>query len=206
MALNRITVNAFYFQLYDRKPSPYFGYLKATVGTLQHNGSKDQICIPHNHYPRIFFPLMITGKERILADHLAMRVDNVTPPMYAPNKREWQVSYLRPAPRQSDRERLDVIIAKLKTRLESILAKAKKLPPADISHRSRTFLAQFLPPLREGLEEKVMYGTLTERIIEFTILERDLPSYQREHYRSAKKPSRESSRGLVNQPPRGDYY
>ena len=145
---------------------------------------------------------MITGKEYILADHLAMRVDEVTPLDDVGCKREWQVSYLYPSPRQNDWERLEVIIRKLAEKMPQILAQARELP-GKYSRSQRQFLLHFPPPFREGLEEKVLYGTLASKTIEFSLLEQDLPSYQREH---SPPLSKKNSQRLIRQPPRGRYY
>lgn len=68
-----------------------------------------------------------------------------------------EFSYLNPPRRE--RERLDLILYQLSERLKHMVEASTQLSETSLASRTR-FLGEFPKPLREGLDERVMYGSL----------------------------------------------
>ncbi len=172
--LNRIVVKAFHYPEPAYRPEQVFlGYLKANVTDVVHTevGRRQK---GNPYYPRIFVPFMIKEKEYLFADHFAFEAKDITPAYCGLKKRRWEFSYLNPP--QREQERLQAILSTLKQNLEEIVEQARPLSGIP-GVRSRRFLGQFPLPLREWIDERTFYGTLTKKPLLFFIHEHQLPSY-----------------------------
>ena len=169
--VSRVYVNLFYY------PEPAYlpervllGYLKATVtNMIETDHGKKKV---FNSYYRTFFvPFMIRPSEYILADHFAVQARDVTPASWNVLQTKWKIDYLNPPHRELPR--LEAIVSKLNSQLPAIVQEAIPLKDIKPIQRKR-FLGQFPKPLREGLDENVLYGTLGKKNIEYSIFQHEL--------------------------------
>lgn len=186
--ISKVLVNAFYYPKPEQDfPKMMRGYLKATVSnkTETEHGRK---WASNPYFPVFFVPFIIRDREYSLQCDLACTALDVTPSYQNISQIRWEMVPLKQPERE--RPRLEAIISKLDSGLPEIMQHTRPL-----KNRKRaqclSFLGQFPKPLREGIDERAMYGTIDGRKIEYFIHEHELSTYAGE------------DRIQVNRPPRG---
>lgn len=176
--INRITVNALYHPASaSRSEQTFSGYLKARITDII-NAEAGRREAANAYYPLIFVPFTMSRERRrehyTLAESQAFEAKDITPAHLDLKKKTWEFYTINPP--QRERGRLQAILSTLKQNLEEIVEQARPLKCIPNVRRKR-FLSQFPQPLREGIDERTFYGTLTKKPLIFLIHEHDLPSY-----------------------------
>lgn len=172
---SRVTCNLFYYKELAYLPETVFiGYLKAAVVSIAERGSGKKPRA-HPYFPCFFVPFMFKESDYIFADHFAFEAKDVSTEEVDVRSKQWEFSYLHPP--QRERDRLQVIQQKLYQGIEKFVKVAKPLTGKKLVSRTR-FLGQFPRPLREGIEERVMYGTIDQRELAIPIYVHDFSSYE----------------------------
>lgn len=177
--ISKVFVNALYYPEPDQSDKEMMrGYVKATVNNrivTEHRAK----WVPNPYYPLFFVPFIIRDLEYFLKIHEACTAQDVTPPYWNVLKIKWELKPITPPAREQPR--LETILSKLQSHLPEIVQQAKPLKGRKQLQRRR-FLGQFPLPLREGIDEKVMYGTISPKYtpIEYNIYEQELSTYAAE--------------------------
>lgn len=177
--ISKVFVNALYYPEPDQSRKEMMrGYVKATVNNriiTEHRAK----WAPNPYYPLFFVPFTMRDQEYFLKIHEACTAQDVTPPYWNVLQIKWELKPLTPPAREQPR--LETILSKLQSHLPEIVQQAKPLKGRKQLQRRR-FLGQFPRPLREGIGEKVMYGTISKKdvCIEYNIYDYELSTYAAE--------------------------
>ncbi|MDO8656179.1 MAG: hypothetical protein Q7K45_02995 [Nanoarchaeota archaeon] len=170
-AISKIFVNAFYYPVQDQ-PAVMNGYIKTTLNNKIKTEYRRKWA-PHPYCPVFFVPFVMKSQDYFLKSDEACTAHDVTPTYQTIAKIKWEMKPLNLPGREQ--QRLDLVMAKLDLHLQEIVEQAKPLKGRKQVQRRR-FVGQFPHPLREGIDEKVMYGTIgtKDTSIEYTIYEPEL--------------------------------
>ncbi len=194
--ISKVLVNAFYYPQPEQDlPKRMEGYLKATVSnkTETEHGRK---WASNPYFPVFFVPFTINGAKYILNCARACTALDVPPSGQNISQIRWEMVPLKPPERE--RPRLEAIISKLDSGLPEIMRHTRPLKNRKRAQRL-SFLGQFPKPLREGIDERAMYGTINKRKIEYFIHEHELSTYAGEDRIPVNRPSNGKQQLIIKQ-------